>query len=85
MVAPNNGQAASTPEQLAQLLRGFRASAGLTQAAAATAGGMLPKTVSSLESDPGRASVESLYRLLSALDVELVLRPKRPASRGGTW
>lgn len=84
-MALHRGQVASTPEELAQLLHGFRAKAELTQAQAAAAGGLLQKTVSTLETDARRASIESLYRLLSALDVEVVLRPKRPGTPGGSW
>jgi len=65
-----------TPHQLAHVLRGQRQFKGLTQKAAGQAVGLLPKTVSALESHPERSSVESLFKLLSALDLELVLRPK---------
>lgn len=71
---------ALTPYQLAQVLRGFRRSRGLTQLNAAALGGLLQKTVSNIESAPERTSVESLFKLLSALNVELVLRDKNTAS-----
>lgn len=38
--------------------------------------GLLPKTISALDSDPRRSSVASLFKLLSTLDLELVLKPK---------
>jgi len=76
---------AVTPEQLGQLLRGFRRQHKLSQQRAAEAGGLLPKTISSLETRPQHATVESLYRLLSALGVELVLRPKQAPGRSGSW
>lgn len=70
-----------TPEQLAAVLRGQRLANGLTQKQAGSKVGLLPKTISALESDPGRSSVASLYKLLSALDLELVLKPKsKPAA-----
>lgn len=65
-----------TPDQLAKVLRGRRQFLGLTQRAAGQAVGLLPKTMSALESHPERSSVESLFKLLSALELELVLRPK---------
>lgn len=71
---------ALTPYQLAQVLRGYRRARGLTQEATATLGGMLQKTVSNLELAPERTSVESLYKLLSALNLELVLRDKNSDS-----
>jgi len=65
-----------TPLQLAQALRSQRNSRQLTQKAAGAPVGLLPKTVSALESSPERSSVESLFKLLSSLELELVLRPK---------
>lgn len=69
-----------TPDQLAAVLRGLRKQRGFTQKQAAAKVGLLPKTISAMESDPARASVRSLYKLLSALDVELVLKPGPGAS-----
>ena len=69
-----------TPQQLAQVLRGFRKRKRLTQSEAGGRAGLLPKTISGLEATPERASVESLFRLLSALEAELVLRDKGGAS-----
>lgn len=65
-----------TTQQLAQTLRSRRSSKRLTQKVAGAPVGLLPKTVSALESSPERSSVESLFKLLSALELELVLRPK---------
>lgn len=67
---------ATTPAQLASILRGKRREDGLTQKQAGDKVGLLPKTISALESDPSRSSVESLYKLLSALEIELALQPK---------
>lgn len=72
---------ARTPKQLAQALRAQRASKRLTQRTAGAGVGLLPKTISAMESSPERSSVESLFKLLSALDLELVLRPKSSGSR----
>jgi HTH-type transcriptional regulator/antitoxin HipB len=71
---------AQTPEQLAALLRGQRTHTGLTQHQAAALVGLLPKTISALESDPGRCSVNSLYKLLSALGLELIMQQKGRAT-----
>lgn len=65
-----------TTEQLASVLRGHRRARKLTQKQAASLVGLLPKTISALESDPERASVGSLFKLLSAIGLELVLQPK---------
>lgn len=78
-----------SPAQLAAVLRGRRNACGLTQAAAGGNVGLLPKTISALESDPGSTSVASLFKLLSALELELVLQPlpKGPMRRssGPAW
>ena len=71
-----------TLPQLAQTLRGLRKKTGLTQARAAAKVGLLPKTISSLETDPETVTLGSLFKLLSALDLELSIRP-RPRGAGG--
>jgi HTH-type transcriptional regulator/antitoxin HipB len=65
-----------TSQQLAQALKSRRKALKLTQKKAAGLVGLLPKTVSALESDPDRCSLESLRKLLAALKLELVLSPK---------
>ncbi len=79
---------ADTPEQLAAILRGRRQSNGLTQRQAGAQVGLLQKTVSSLETDPSGSSIASLYRLLSALELDLVLEHRPPGVRepkGSGW
>jgi HTH-type transcriptional regulator/antitoxin HipB len=71
----------STPSQLGQALRQHRKARGWTQTEVADAVGLLPKTISGLESVPDRSQVGSLLKLISALVLELVLRPK-PAPDG---
>ena len=75
---------AQTPEQLAPLLRGQRQAVNLTQKQAASLVGLLPKTISALESNPERSSVGSLFKLLSALGLELVLQPKASTTSSTT-
>ncbi|MBL8949161.1 MAG: helix-turn-helix domain-containing protein, partial [Myxococcaceae bacterium] len=72
------------PGQLAQVLRGFRKAKGLTQAELARRGGLLPKTVSAVENDPSKVTFESLYRVLSALELDLSLEP-RSARPPAVW
>ncbi|MFL6624003.1 MAG: helix-turn-helix domain-containing protein [Sulfurifustis sp.] len=77
-----------TPSQLGDALKAGRAAKKLTQQEAGGRVGLLPKTISALESKPERSSVESLLKLLSALDLELVLREKSrqpKASRTSEW
>jgi HTH-type transcriptional regulator/antitoxin HipB len=65
-----------TSQQLAKALKSRRKALKLTQKDAAGLVGLLPKTVSALESDPDRCSVESLRKLMAALKLELVFTPK---------
>ena len=77
-----------TPSQLGLALKARRKVSGLTQAQAAEKVGLLPKTVSALEGHPEASSVESLLKLIAALDLELVLRPKDenlPTGQKGEW
>lgn len=68
---------ATTPDQLAAVLRGQRQALGLTQKDAGAQVGLLQKTVSALETDPAGSSLASLYKLLSALKLDLVLEPRQ--------
>lgn len=83
----------STPMQLAHTLRDVRKSRGLSQDAAGKLVGLLPKTISGLENHPEAASVDSLLKLLSALDLELIVSRKdkiekkepRSSKTNGDW
>jgi len=66
-----------TTQQLALILQGCRKQAQLSQKKTSIKVGMLPKTISSLESNPDSCSIASLFKLLSALDLEMVLQPKQ--------
>ena len=65
-----------TPFHMAMALKDRRKEMGLTQKETADRIGMLPKTVSALESHPERCTVESLFKLISALELEITLLPK---------
>ncbi|MFC4310305.1 helix-turn-helix domain-containing protein [Steroidobacter flavus] len=71
---------ARTPAQLGAALKSARIRRGLSQTSAASSVGVKQKTVSSLENIGARTSVETLYKMLSALNLELVIRDKK---RGG--
>ncbi|NKB38744.1 MAG: transcriptional regulator [Gammaproteobacteria bacterium] len=65
-----------TPEQLGAALKSYRKTKGVSQTEAGINVGLLQKTVSALEIDTSKSSVDSLFKLISALNLELVLRPK---------
>jgi HTH-type transcriptional regulator/antitoxin HipB len=79
-------QVVRTPAQLAQLLIGVRRQRGLSQAALAQkTGGLSQARLSALELNPGRFTLERLLLILAALDLELVVRPRRRAPESAEW
>jgi HTH-type transcriptional regulator / antitoxin HipB len=75
---------ARTAHQLGQVLKSRRQQLGLTQSEVAAKVGLLQAQVSVIESHDARATVRTLYKALSALGLELVLRdsasaPLKPA------
>ena len=82
------GYPSVTVQQLAQTLKGWRKTRKMTQIEAGSKVGLLPKTISGLESTPAESTVGSLFKLISALDLEVVIQPKsktfsRPTA--GEW
>lgn len=67
-----------TRDQLRPLLIAFRKARSLSQTTLATDLGVTQQALSALESDPASASFERLFNLLSALQVDIVLRPREP-------
>jgi HTH-type transcriptional regulator/antitoxin HipB len=63
-----------TIDQLHLILTGFRKANNLTQAALARKLGITQQSYAKLEANPGSASVERLFKVLCALEVDLVLR-----------
>jgi len=91
-VSPLQGAAAAqeqtirTPSQLAQLLVGLRRQRSLSQAALAQkAGGISQARLSALELNPGRFTLERLLLIFAALDLELVVRPRRRPTEPAEW
>lgn len=64
------------PDQVGQTLRGIRKELGLTQAETGQRVGLPQKEISKVETGAGRTSVERLFLLLSALELEMVIRPR---------
>ena len=79
-------QVIHVPSQLAQLLVGLRRQRGLSQKLLAQkAGGLSQARLSALELNPGRFTLERLLLILAALDLELVVRPRRNAPETAEW
>ncbi len=71
-----------TPSQLAAALKSSRKTRSITQQLVASQVGLLPKTVSALENSPDTSSIDSLFKLLSALGLEIVLKTKDDTPSG---
>ena len=75
-----------TPQQLGAVLRGRRREKRLTQAATGAKVGLRQNAVSVIEAQAGRSTVVRLFKLLSALDLELSLHDKRIGrAKGQEW
>jgi HTH-type transcriptional regulator/antitoxin HipB len=71
---------------LAGALKDQRKALNLTQSQAADLVGMKQATVSGFELRPDSCKLETLFRLLSALDLELHVVPRgQPADGNGGW
>jgi len=66
----------SFPKQLAIVVRNHRRLLKLSQTEAARRVGLQTKTISSIENQPEAVTLSSFYKLLAALDLELVIRPR---------
>ena len=67
-----------TPAQLANHLRSFRKSRGLTQAQLGRMVGIDQSRIARIERNPERVSVQTLLQLLATLRVRLLLDPAEP-------
>ena len=77
---------AHTPRQLGAILRAHRKKRQMTQGMVGSRVGVRQSQISSIETHGADITVDTLYRLLSALDLELVLRNKQArAERPTEW
>lgn len=74
----------TSPEMLAQALKNTRQDHRLTQRATANQVGIKQATVSGFENHPERSRLETLFKLLSALELELhVTERNKPGGTAG--
>jgi HTH-type transcriptional regulator / antitoxin HipB len=77
---------ARTPQQLGQALRARRSKLKLSQTEVGTKVGIKQDTVSMLEIHTSSSTVETLFKAISALGLELVVRDKaRSAPTTQEW
>ncbi len=65
-----------TPQQLAQFYRDQRKVRSRSQSVIAEETGLRQDTVSKFEISPDNSRIDTLFRLLAALDMELHVKPK---------
>ena len=69
-------QLARTPKQLGEALRRYRALIDLSQSQLAAKAGLRQATISQIEGGNGATKIETLYTVLAALDLELIIAPR---------
>lgn len=70
-----------TPQQLSSHIRSLRRRLGLTQAQLGGRLGVEQARIGKIERNPGSISVEQLLQLLTALEAEILIRPRNARSR----
>lgn len=74
-----------TPRQLGPVLQGYRKGRPLTQAEVGRTTGLPQSEVSRLELDASGASLSRVFKLLAALDLELVIRSRGKNTPPSEW
>ncbi len=74
-----------TPQQLGAVLQGCRKAQALTQAQAGARIGLPQKAVSKLELDPSNTTLARVFKLLAALELEIVVRERGSGDNPSEW
>ena len=80
-----NDYSIKTPNQLGSVLQGYRKERGLTQKEVGAKVGMTQKAVSKIELAPSQTGLSLIFKVLAALDLEIVLRPRGKSQRRTDW
>jgi HTH-type transcriptional regulator/antitoxin HipB len=78
----------SSPENLGQALRSERKQKGQSQKSVGHSVGMEQHTISKIEKGNPGTELNTLFRLLAALDLELIIQPRQKSSsesKGDNW
>ena len=78
----------TSPTSLGMILRSARKQKSLSQTEAGKSVGIDQPTMSKIERGESHARVDTLFRLLAALDMEMIVRPrekKSDMSEGDNW
>ena len=74
-----------TSRQLGPVLQGYRKTRALTQAQVGQAIGLPQGEISKLEGNPSSASLGRVFKLLAALELELVVRSRGKNAPRSEW
>ena len=81
-------QKATSPKTLGQILKSARSQKGLTQDQAGNLVGITQAMVSRIERGESNARIDTLFRLLAALEMELTVTPREKTTdqgEGDNW
>lgn len=81
-------QKATSPKILGQILKSARNEKGLNQQEAGNIVGITQAMVSRIETGESNARIDTLFRLLAALDMEMIVKPRGRSSNlgeGDNW
>lgn len=81
-------QKATSPKILGQILKSARHGRGLNQQQAGNLVGITQAMVSRIETGESNARIDTLFRLLAALDMEMTVKPRDTSaglSEGDEW
>ena len=74
-----------TPQQLGSVLQGCRKTQQLTQAQVGERIGLAQKEISKLETNPASTSLARVFKVLAALELEIVVRERGTAGNLSEW
>ena len=75
----------TSPEHLAIYLKDVRKGQEQSQTALAQRVGLRQDTVSKFENSPAKTQIETLFRVLSAMELELHVQPKGTDEQAAKW
>ncbi|MDP8079741.1 helix-turn-helix domain-containing protein [Phocoenobacter skyensis] len=71
-----------TPQMLAVYLKDYRKQKNLTQAEVANQVGLRQATISDFEKNPNKVTIETFFKIVTALGLEIHLLPKSENEEG---
>lgn len=74
-----------TPQQLGAVLQGCRKTRQLTQAQVGERIGLPQKEISKLEMNPASTSLARVFKLLAALELEILVRERGATGNASEW